>query len=221
VLILEFSSNIKTEAARSFLCRMDLETLFDLDKFEQDGFVVIREFMTSAEVNDLRAELHARQASGAMKKAGVGKNESFQIQEDTRGDFISWINPEEATGALSSYIGKVDEIVQLLNRNFYLGIRDYEMHLTAYPAGTFYKRHTDRHKTGSSRIVSFLLYLNEQWQSADGGELCIYEGDKTLASILPEEGTLALFLSEKEHEVLPTNRERASITGWMLNEKVF
>jgi Rps23 Pro-64 3,4-dihydroxylase Tpa1-like proline 4-hydroxylase len=34
-------------------------------------------------------------------------------------------------------------------------------------------------------------------------------------------GTLALFLSEKEHEVLTTQRDRMSITGWMLNEKVF
>lgn len=200
---------------------MELEALFDLNQFEQDGFVVIHDFMSADELASLREELQARQESGAMKKAGVGKNESFQIQESTRGDFISWINPEEATEAMAAYISKVNELVQLLNRNFYLGIRDYEMHLTSYPAGTFYKRHTDRHKTGSSRIVSFLLYLNEQWLPSDGGELCIYEEDKTVASILPQGGTLALFLSEKEHEVLPTKRERSSITGWMLNEKVF
>lgn len=192
---------------------MNLEDVFNLDQFERDGFVVINDFLPPHLVEALRADLRHRQESGIMKKAGVGKNESFQIQESTRGDFISWINPEDASEAMEKYIALVNEVVQLLNRSFYLGIRDYEMHITSYPAGTFYTRHSDRHKTGSSRIVSFLLYLNEDWKEDDGGELCIYEGEETVARILPSAGTFAIFLSEKEHEVLPTKRERASITG--------
>jgi len=86
-------------------------------------------------------------------------------------------------------------VIQALNRNFYLGIRDYECHYTEYPEGTFYKKHVDRHKSGSARVVSFVLYLNSDWKATDGGQLRIYGEDECYEDILPEAGKLALFLS--------------------------
>jgi SM-20-related protein len=65
-----------------------------------------------------------------------------------------------------------------------------------------------------------VLYLNADWQPSDGGELVIYKPEGNEHRIQPLQGTLAIFLSELEHEVLLTSRDRMSITGWMLNETI-
>jgi SM-20-related protein len=65
-----------------------------------------------------------------------------------------------------------------------------------------------------------VFYLNADWQEGNGGELVIYNGESGVSIIQPELGTLVLFLSEIEHEVLPTHRDRKSVTGWMLNETI-
>jgi SM-20-related protein len=65
------------------------------------------------------------------------------------------------------------------------------------------------------RIITSILYLNENWHKEDGGQLRIYTGENSYQDILPQAGQLVIFLSsEFFHEVLPTNRERLSITGW-------
>jgi len=68
-------------------------------------------------------------------------------------------------------------------------------------------------------VVSMVIYLNPNWQPGDGGELRLYPSDGSVINIAPKAGTLALFLSELEHEVLPTLKPRYSITGWMLDEQ--
>lgn len=191
-----------------------------LDSVEHKGFYVFDSFLSQAEATGVLAELKQHQSEAAFKKAGIGKQDNFQIDKKERGDFIQWIDRATAQPVTASFLTKLDDVIQSLNRNFYLGIRDYECHYTEYPEGTFYKKHVDRHKTGSARVVSFVLYLNSDWKEADGGQLRIYGEDENYEDILPEAGKLALFLSEKEHEVLPTMRIRNSITGWMLNEIV-
>ena len=80
--------------------------------------------------------------------------------------------------------------------------------------------------------MTFILYLNENWQAEQGGQLRLYtdataenegnvEGDlqqgrQDYVDIEPQGGTLVLFLSERfYHEVLPATRERLSLTGWL------
>jgi SM-20-related protein len=73
----------------------------------------------------------------------------------------------------------------------------------------------DRHRSGSSRRVSFVFYLNPGWVPDHGGELQLYEQSGKLTRIEPLFSRLAVFLSEMEHEVLLTRHDRLSITGWM------
>jgi SM-20-related protein len=90
---------------------------------------------------------------------------------------------------------------------------DLECHYAIYPPGTHYRRHLDRSPAGAERVVSLVLYLNEDWNPADGGELKLYTEPGVL--IVPSGGTLVLFVSESlEHEVLPTRAVRLSLTGW-------
>ena len=61
--------------------------------------------------------------------------------------------------------------------------------------------------------------MNRDWQPDDGGALVIYDPaneQRELQRIQPEFGTLVLFASERfPHEVLPTRRQRLSLTGWL------
>ena len=63
-----------------------------------------------------------------------------------------------------------------------------------------------------------IMYLNVDWQTVDGGELCIYHKDDTQV-IAPMNGKCVFFKSDElEHEVLLINKPRMSITGWLRKE---
>ena len=81
-----------------------------------------------------------------------------------------------------------------------------------YPPGAFYRRHLDRFASDDRRALSCVLYLNEAWRAEDGGALRLYLPGRH-RDVLPRAGTLVAFLSERfEHEVLPAQRERLSLT---------
>lgn len=42
------------------------------------------------------------------------------------------------------------------------------------PTGAFYRRHLDRFRDDDRRMVSAVLYLNEDWQPQDGGQLRMF-----------------------------------------------
>jgi SM-20-related protein len=191
-----------------------------LDDFEKKGWAEINDFIELEIALGIRSEITHLQNMQALKQASIGKQDQKTIDTTQRGDFISWIDSNEAPPNTLSYLRKTNQIREDLNRNFFLGIRDYECHYALYPPGTFYKKHVDRHKNGSPRRVSTVLYLNPDWTDDHGGQLVIYNSDDTTDIIQPEIGKLVLFLSELEHEVLPTKRQRMSITGWMLNEVI-
>jgi SM-20-related protein len=118
-------------------------------------------------------------------------------------------------------VGKGDQ-KQVLNRRCFLGLKSFEGHFARYPVGSFYKRHLDQFHAVPHRIVTVILYLNDSWTEADGGQLRMYfpqeDGSERLEDVLPVGGRLVVFLSEEiPHEVMPTQKERISITGWLRN----
>jgi SM-20-related protein len=186
-----------------------------LKAIEDHGFAVVDGFLSDETALEIAANLHRLREDQHFKKAGIGRVEDYQIDQSQRGDYILWIDPESPEGAVAEAIEGFHVLKQVLNRSFYLGIDNFECHYVHYPIGTHYLKHVDRHKSGSPRVVSFVLYLNENWKAEDGGELRIYKRDGTTEDIRPQAGRLAVFMSEMEHEVLITHRIRNSITGWM------
>lgn len=152
-----------------------------------------------------------------LKKAGIGK-ESKQINEGIRGDYISWIDPHSAPEPVRAYLNTITALRLFLNEALFLGLKDFEVHIARYPAGAFYKRHLDQFHKDDHRRLSVICYLNEDWKEEHGGQLRIFEKSGS-SDILPVAGRLVCFRSELlEHEVLPSTRERVSITGWMLDQ---
>jgi SM-20-related protein len=190
-----------------------------LNHFQEHGFILIDEFLpadTTLQISHHIEHLHAQQQ---LKQARIGKAATEHVNTSERGDLIHWIQPDQSPAFIQTFLESIDALRQSLNRHFYLGLRAFESHMTSYPSGTYYKRHVDRHQSGSSRRVSVVFYLNPNWEIAHGGHLHLYIADQDHA-IAPLFGRLALFLSEIEHEVALTHVPRKSITGWLLTEEI-
>jgi SM-20-related protein len=148
-------------------------------------------------------------------RAGIGKGNNHAVYNDVRTDYVMWIDPVDAATAIKQYLGVIDALRCELNRKLLLGLVEFEGHIAFYPRGTYYRKHLDQFRNDDMRIITSILYLNENWHEEDGGQLRIYTGENSYQDILPQAGQLVSFLSsEFFHEVLPTNRERLSITGW-------
>lgn len=182
-----------------------------LEQIAEKGWCVWDEFLTPDAVQQLRACFGNENA----KNARIGRNENLLAEKTIRSDKIIWLEPEMGE-PVQHYLMQMENIQRAVNREFFLGLFEYEAHFASYGKGAFYKKHLDAFKENISRRLTTVLYLNDNWTAEDGGELVIYDlDDKKLATVAPQGGRLIIFLSEQfPHEVLPTNKERISIAGW-------
>jgi len=197
-----------------------IEIIFDkiADGLAEEGYAVIDTFLSTEEVDKIVSLPEFRNGLEYFQKAGVGKKQDLQINEAVRGDYIHWIDRNLAPEAVTTYMNRLQELSTYLNRTLYLSLKDYEVHMTVYPAGSFYKRHLDQFKKDDHRKLSVICYLNQDWKDEHGGQLRMHFADKTL-DFLPLAGRLICFRSDQiEHEVLPATRERLSLTGWILDQ---
>lgn len=197
-----------------------MSPVFDMlaDGLAEKGYAVIDQFLSQKEVDDILQLEQFHQGVSQFKKAGIGKNQLHQINEAIRGDYIHWLDKTSAPAAAQVYLNRLSDAVHFLNQALFLSLKDYEVHFTIYPPGSFYKRHLDQFKKDDHRKLSVICYLNQDWKNENGGQLRMYLPDKT-EDILPVAGRLVCFRSDEiEHEVLPADRDRLSLTGWILDQ---
>lgn len=171
-------------------------------------------FLPPELAQELANECRARAAQGALTPAGIGHGAALEVQEQIRGDRIQWLEASQSP-ACYQYLQIMETLREQLNRTLYLGLDEYECHFALYPPGAFYQKHLDCFHDDDSRTVSVIVYLNEDWLPEHGGALRLYPEHQPEQEIAPLSNRLALFLSAGMlHEVLPTHRERLSLTGW-------
>lgn len=164
----------------------------------------------------------------SFKRAGIGRVKEYTISNSVRMDSISWITSDSV--ASCAWIKWTASLQDFLNRRLFLGLFSFESHFSHYAKGDFYKKHKDAFKGEENRVLSVVVYLNENWSDADGGELVIYNeqlpaasvANETKVTVTPNLGTIIVFLSEEfPHEVLPAKCDRYSIAGWFrLNNSI-
>lgn len=150
-----------------------------------------------------------------MRSAGTGNSAMILHNKMVRNDKIYWLDPLRENLHEASFFKLIDNFITYLNATCYTGITGYEFHYTLYEKGSFYQKHIDQFKSNKSRAYSMIMYLNTNWQLADGGELCIHHTN-SLQNITPINGKCVFFKSsDLVHEVLQTQEPRLSITGWL------
>ena len=166
----------------------------------------------ATQLKDILLTLYAKDQ---LLSAGTGNNKMVTHNKSVRSDMIYWLDRNHKNQYENEFFDLIDNFVSYLNSTCYTGITGYEFHYALYEKGSFYKKHLDQFRNNNSRKYSMIMYLNENWQKADGGELCIYNTERR-QNIAPENGKMVFFKSsELEHEVLLTNKARMSITGWL------
>lgn len=171
-------------------------------------------FLSSSLAANLKLNLLQLYATNQLSAAGTG---NIQVDHDKkfRGDVIHWLDRKNGNVHEDAFFDLMDQFVAYLNETCYAGINGYEFHYTLYPVGSFYKKHIDQFRNDDSRKYSMIMYLNDDWEIRDGGELCIYH-ENGKQNISPNNGKSVFFKSsELEHEVLVTHKPRMSITGWL------
>ncbi len=156
-----------------------------------------------------------------FKPAGIGRATEHMLNDTVRTDTIYWINADSDAG--SKWLNWTQSLQTFMNRRLFLGLFSFESHFAHYAKGDFYKKHKDAFTGEGNRVLTVVVYLNEQWSKEDGGELLIYKNqqststqiDEQTVSVIPTFGTVVVFLSEEfPHEVLAATKDRYSIAGW-------
>lgn len=187
------------------------------DSLVSKGFAIVPGFLSVDESRNLAAECQNFRKQGEFHRAGVGRGEMLEVRPEIRSDEIRWLEPNDCGPLQGEYLDLMGTYQQVLNRELFLGLVEFECFCAVYPPGSFYQRHLDQFRGVEQRTVTAITYLNEDWQEGDGGQLRIFFNGATgeTLEVLPEAGTFVTFLSANYwHEVLPSQRDRLSITGW-------
>src|SRR5690606_31008864 len=165
-----------------------------------DQYCIVEDFFALEEVKQLRESLLTEYEEDNFKKAASGNKLNETIVKTIRGDFIHWLNENQANEAEKLFFNKINSLVDYLNKTCFLGILQKEFHYALYPEGTFYKRHLDTFQNDDRRKLSLVCYLNdEDWKPENGGELVIYkeiEGVEVAKNIYPLPGRVVIFESQ-------------------------
>lgn len=193
-----------------------MHTLFApiIDSLATRGYAICDDFLPENLVKELANLALKRQKNGEMSAAKTGKIIK-NLNANIRGDHTLWLVESDAEAPIQAYFSHMHALRSDLNASLFLGLESFETHFAIYPIGGAYQKHLDQFAgTQNARQISSILYLNDDWQTEDGGELRLDLGENNL-DILPSGGKLVLFQSAKFwHEVLPAKRPRISLTGW-------
>lgn len=184
------------------------------DALQQHGFIQITQFLPTLLAIQLEQEAK-RLSSIDFKPAGIGRQNSQQLNTKVRTDSTLWLDGKSVQQ--DTYLQWMEQLRVGLNRRLFMGLFDFECHFSHYGPGDFYQRHVDAFKGRSNRILSTVFYLNPAWSQNDGGELLMYTDEQStpLLVVPPLFNSCIIFLSDVfPHEVLASRGDRFSIAGW-------
>ncbi|MCZ4244269.1 2OG-Fe(II) oxygenase [Pedobacter punctiformis] len=194
-----------------------MEKIFDtmIDSFIENEVGIAENFLSLSLAAHLKENLINLFNEEKLLSAGIGNDVVALQNKLIRSDVIYWLDRKHNDPHENDFFDLMDRFVLYLNRTCYTGITGYEFHYTMYEPGAFYKKHIDQFQHNGSRQFSMIMYLNLDWKTEDGGELCIHHLN-SFQNIAPENGKSVFFKSDQlAHEVFVTHTKRMSITGWL------
>lgn len=187
-----------------------------MDELALNEYVVIDQFLKEDQLTLLLKFFNEKIQKNEFSKAAIGSSGNELLIQEIRGDYTYWLEQKKDV-SIQSIFETLENTKSILNRMCFLSLSHFEFHLAHYPIGSFYKKHLDQFNHRNNRMISMIIYLNENWRPGDGGELKVYPKNHSAETISPIMNRCVLFKSDALlHEVLKTNTGRKSLTGWML-----
>ena len=185
-----------------------------LSQLALNDLLVIDSFLPVNMLEELEAKFLRNESLQNFEPAKIGTSDLEQRKTEIRSDYTLWLDRQKDTD-IDDFFELLDELIKFTGELLYLSLQGFEFHFASYPIGGFYKPHLDQFDSRSNRMLSLVIYLNSEWQDGDGGELKIHK--PKIEIIKPIYNRAVLFRSDTVlHEVLPSNKPRRSITGWLL-----
>ena len=123
----------------------------------------IRPYALPANLTSLLSQHIIELPTETFKRAGIGRTKDHMINDFIRTDEISWITNDSEAGC--SWISWIESLQAYLNRRLFLGLFSFESHFAHYAKGDFYKKHKDAFKGEGNRVLSVVVYLNQNLAS--------------------------------------------------------
>lgn len=192
-------------------------------KFEEliEGYItgnigISEAFLTKALSEALTVNLLDLSKRGGLTTAGIGNDPLKATVARIRSDKTSWLDIASRNSAEMEFLDIVTRFIAYMNETCYTGLNAFEFHYALYEKGAFYGRHKDQFRNNNSRKFSMISYLNEDWETTDGGQLVLHHEGRAAQNVSPNFGTTVFFKSDVlEHEVTAAIRPRMSVTGWL------
>ena len=189
-----------------------------VDDLSRQGWSWQPGFLPEPLFTALHAEVSVIDAEDDLAPAGIGRETAFQLDRSIRRSRIAWM--DGSTPAQAGFLQWAEQLREAINRLLMIGLFEFEACFAVYRPGGFYDRHLDSFEGARNRVVSLVVYLNEDWQAGDGGALVVWpEGAaadaEPAARLLPERAGVVLMLSESvPHAVEVTHASRFAIAAW-------
>ncbi len=192
-----------------------------IQELEQKGYSYVSKILDDKSLESINAYFQEKKSEFQASKVGIQGHQG-RI-ESIRGDFTLWLDPLKPEAPFVDIILFLNSLKENVNAKLFLGLKEYECHLAFYPPGSNYQKHLDCFQTDSSRRLSFVFYLNLEWEETNKGEIVIYDkNDFVIESFYPLPGSFLCFISDEfPHEVRSSSKERRSLTGWMHNKIIY
>ncbi len=185
-----------------------------LDQLAEKEFVLIDNFLPLNILQSLEELFEKVYQKDDFNPAKVGSSYHEKRIDEIRSDSIYWLDKTQHS-SIALFFELIHEMMQEISEFLFLSLQGYEFHFANYPQGGYYKAHLDQFKERNNRMISVVIYLNKNWENGMGGELKIHGENELL--IEPIYNRAVIFRSDTIlHEVLPTQFERKSLTGWLL-----
>ena len=126
-----------------------------LSQFYQHGWVVMPAFLPG-NLNQLL--LDEARFDANLTPAGVGRANDYIVNQQIRRDKTHWF--DAISVGQQDYLRLMQQLQVQLNRQFFLGLFDFECHFSRYQHGDFYQKHVDAFSGRSNRVLTTVSYLN-------------------------------------------------------------
>lgn len=148
-----------------------------MDILSEQDYVIIDTFLDDALYGTLRNFLLEK--INVFDQAVIGTLNQHVIKQRIRGARTYWLN-KNGDSALHYFWQLLEETKFIVNRYCYLSLSGKAFHLAHDPSGGHYVRHLNQFVGRNNRTISMVIYLNEDWQPAHGGQLEILDNNKQL-----------------------------------------
>jgi len=193
----------------------------DLISLTEKGYSCQNELLTRETITDLNREFDHKLSNSLFRPAAIGHNDNLIKKPEIRGDHIHWLTPDNLSVIEQRLFTTLEKSGEIFRKTLRVAIDHFEAHYAFYEKGAGYARHNDNFQDQQPRLVTMVIYLNNNWQPGDGGELRVFRDDQSWFDVEPHGGTVICFLPHLyDHEVLPSLNQRRSITVWFRREQV-